>query len=190
MADPTPTPTSQPKPPATATKPGDPEVEGSPLELLRQNAGTMIAILVAVVALVTVLTWRSGQSRKFELRAWSELAELKKQQPGEVKGFLEAAKKYAGTDADPYIRTAWAARLYESGERSKVERALELYKEVLKSYPDHPLFGQKGLLPGEVKKLEAELASPRANLYQAPTPPAQGGGTAPPTTLAPPANGG
>lgn len=177
MADPTPA--SSPKP-ATATKSPDAEVEGSPLELLRQNAGTMIAILVAVIALVTVLTWRSGQSQRFEERAWAELAELKKQPPGEVKGFLEASKKYAGTDAEPFIRVAWAARLNETGERSKVERALELYEELLKTHKDHELFGK--ILPEQVQRLKEELSSPRANLIRLPGTPEQPAESAAPST--------
>lgn len=166
MADPTP-PSPQP---ATPTKPplGEPVVEGSPLELLRQNASTMVAILVAVVALAVLLTWRSGQSQQRELEAWGKLAELRKQMPTIVDGFPEAAEKYEGTDAEPFIRMGWAARLYETGERAKVERALELMKQVEAQHRNHPLFGAG--LSEQVKKVEAELASPRCHLVTVQTP--------------------
>lgn len=166
MADPTPP--TPPQPASTIKPPKGPadELEGGPLDLLRQNAGTMVAILVAVVALAVLLSYRSGQAHRFELQGWQKLAELRKQQPGVVDGFPEAARTYEGTEAEPFIRTAWAARLYESGERAKVERALELFKQVLKEHPRHPLFGQ--VLPEQVAKIEAELASPRAHLIKLP----------------------
>lgn len=186
MADPTPPASPQPTSPAKPKAPGD-ELDGGPLDLLKQNAATMVAILVAVVALAVLVSYRSGQSHAFGLKAWEKLAELNKQQPTVVDGFAEATRTYDGTDAEPYIQVSWASRLYESGEKPKVERALQLYEQVLKEHPQHSLF--KDVLPEQIERIKAELNSPRSHLVTVPAggaPPAGGptpeapGGAAPP----------
>lgn len=140
------------------------EPETTPLDLLRQQAPTM-GVAVLVVSLILVFfVYRSDKSADFDSNAWAALGELKASAPDGTDGYEELAKKYAGSEAEPYIRLTWASRLYAAGTRDKVEKSVEVYETILKNHPQNTFF--KNLLPGQIEAIKAELSSDRAALIE------------------------
>jgi hypothetical protein len=148
----------------------------------------MPAILIIALLAAAAFVWWSNDERGRKTRsdqAWTDLGTIKVEVKEGDEGFADLAETHKGSTADPYIRIAWASRLYESGEKDKVERARDLLEQVLQENPRIQFL--QTLLPAQIKKIDAELADPNVPWVEpsgAPTPEP----TTPPADLgAPPA---
>jgi outer membrane biosynthesis protein TonB len=156
------------------------EEEKTSQEIFMENLPTII--VVAVLFALIPIWWTSHKRTTLEnsQQAWEDLGQARDQPLGKAK-FESLAKRHQGTSAAPYIKVSWASKLYETGEKAKVQRAVDLYKEILTEYGHVPLI--KRLVPDLVKTIEAELVDARAHWVEpTATPEKDPLGTAPPTS--------
>lgn len=175
-------PKNTPKPdavkPAGGKAPAKAEGEAG-AEALREHLSTVALVAVIAAALTLVIIFQVRKDRQFDAAAWTALAELRQKSPTGADGYAELATKYKGSEADPFIRLAWAARLYEAGSREQVQQAKDLYEQVLREHPDNAFLKER--VASAVERVTAELSDPRAQLAAA----AQAADAAPVSTGAP-----
>ncbi|MCA8925267.1 MAG: hypothetical protein KDD82_25885 [Planctomycetes bacterium] len=141
----------------------------SPLDVLRDNAGMMIAVLVALVAFAALVVYQSGQNQVANDEAWWALAEQQRAHPQGTEGFDELLKKHGDSPAGTQIRLTYASRLYETGVRADVEKAKQLFIEAKASSKDSELLQRA--LTEQIESIQKELeAQPSALLDVAPPP--------------------
>ncbi len=95
-----------------------------------------VLIVAAVLAIIAVIY--QSQQQADDQSGWSQYG------VAEAQGFtveaLEAAQDQThGTSAEPWIAYQLAVKLYESGGRANLDRSLQLAKETLRMFPDHPI---------------------------------------------------
>lgn len=179
--------------PAKAATPGAAPVpasslggQRSPIDLLREHQSTIVVVLALIVAALAVVMIRKKQASDRDGRAWEELTNLRQSRTSGTSGtdgFSELAARYKGTSADPFIRIAWAARLYEGGKKDQVVEAKELLEQVLREHPGNPFV--KNHVPLTLARYEEELKDPKVHWAPATTTAAAG----PPEAPFPPAAG-
>ncbi|MCO5167063.1 MAG: hypothetical protein M9894_11940 [Planctomycetes bacterium] len=166
-----PKPDGKTPPAAAGAKGAAPEAAGA--DALRDHLSTIALVVVVVVAVTLVIVFQVRKDRDRNEEAWSRLASLRQKAPTGTDGFAELAAKYRGTEADPFIRLTWAARLYEAGAREQVEEAKTLLEQVLREHGKNPFLRER--IAGQLERVKAELADPRAQLVaaavEAPPPP-------------------
>lgn len=156
------------KPAGAAGKPGA-KVEGEAgADALRDHLSTIALVAVIAAALTLVIVFQVRKDRQYNAQAWTALAELRQKAPTGTDGFAELATKYRGSDADPFIRLAWASRLYEAGGREQVQEAKELLEQVLRESPDNEFLKER--VAKAIEQVGAELSDPRAQLTAAAAP--------------------
>jgi len=186
----TPAAASEPAKPAATTTPGAEPVpasslggQRSPVDLVREHQSTIVVVLALVVAALAVVMIKKKQHADLDGRAWEELTNLRSSKSAGTDGFSELAARYKGTSADPFIRIAWAARLYEGGRKDQVTEAKELLEQVVRENPNNPFVRDN--VPLTLKRYEEELKDPKA--HWAPATPAAPAGPGSPEAPLPPA---
>jgi hypothetical protein len=176
---------SEPAKPATTAPHGAPVPasslggQRSPVDLVREHQSTIVVVLALVVAALAVVMIKKKQQTDLDGRAWEELTNLRQSKSSGTDGFSELAARYKGTSADPFIRIAWAARLYEGGKKDQVTEAKELLEQVVREHPGNPFVRDN--VPLTLKKYEEELKDPKVHWAPATTTAAAG----PPSPEAP-----
>lgn len=130
-------------------------------DAFRDHLSTVAMAVVIVGALVMVVVLQMQKDSHFNDEAWTQLSAVRQKSTG-VDGFAELAQKYRGSDADPFIRLAWAARLYEGGRRDQVEEAKALLEQVQRE--NHGNAFLRDRVSEQLKNITAELTDPRAKL--------------------------
>lgn len=171
-----------PKPGAKAGAKAKAEGEAG-ADALREHLSTVALVAVIAAALTLVIVFQVRKGRQFDAAAWTALAELRQRSLIGTEGFAELAAKYRGSEADPFIRLTWAARLYEAGGRDQVREAKELLEQILREHPDNEFLRERVTVA--LKNVEAELADPRAQLAATPTTPATPSESSTPAETAP-----
>lgn len=173
------TPSSGPKSasPAAAGKLGAKAAGEAGTDALRDHVSTIALVAVIAVALTLVIVFQVRKDRQYNAAAWTALAELRQKSPTGTEGFAELAKEYRGSEADPFIRLAWAARLYEAGSREQVQEAKDLLDQVARENPGNAFVKERVATAAE--RVNAELTDPRAQLTAAATAAPAAGDAAP-----------
>ena len=154
------------------------EEEKTAQELLFENL-PMVIVVCLIFSLIPVWWVYHGQtSTENRQQAWTDYGDARKKDLAQAD-FERLVKEHQGTTAAPYLKIEWAAKLYETGERAKVEQALKLWREIKRDHSDLPLVNT--LFEERIKTVEAELNDPRAVWAPAGVP-ASAGSTAPATT--------
>ncbi len=167
-------PKNSPKPetpakPAAGAKPAGAKADGEAgADALRDHLSTVALVAVIAAALTLVVVFQVRKGRQLDAAAWTALAELRQKSPTGTEGFAELATKYRGSEADPFIRLAWASRLYEAGGKEQVQEAKELFEQVLRENPGNAFLKER--VAAAVERVTAELSDPRAQLATASTP--------------------
>lgn len=181
---------SEPAKPAGTTTPGAAPVpasslggQRSPMDQVREHQSTIVVVLALIVASLAVVMIKRKQQTDLDGRAWEELTNLRSSKSSGTDGFSELAARYKGTSADPFIRIAWAARLYEGGKKDQVTEAKELLEQVLREHPSNPFVREN--VPATLKRYEEELKDPKVHWAPATTTAAAG----PPEAPTPPPAG-
>lgn len=131
-------------------------------DALRDHLSTIAMAVVIVAALIMVVVLQVRKDSKFNDEAWTRLSDVRQKSGTGVDGFAELAQKYRGSDADPFIRLAWAARLYEGGRRDQVEEAKALLEQVQREHHGNAFLRDR--VAEQLTKITAELTDPRAQL--------------------------
>ncbi len=153
------------KPAGAPGKPGAKAEGEAGADALRDHLSTIALVAVIAAALTLVIVFQVRKDRRYNAQAWTALAELRQKAPTGTDGFAELATKYRGSDADPFIRLAWASRLYEAGSREQVQEAKELLEQVLRESPDNEFLKER--VAKAIEQAGAELSDPRAQLTAA-----------------------
>lgn len=146
----------------------DPAAAAAAADPLRDHLSTIALVVVVAVAVTLVIVFQVRKDRTRNEEAWTQLASLRQKNPTGTDGFAELAARYRGSEADPFIRLAWASRLYEGGAREQVEEAKALLEQVLREQGKNPFLRER--VAGQLERVKAELADPRAQLVAAATP--------------------
>jgi hypothetical protein len=141
--------------------------EAAEADPLREHLSTIALVVVIVACLALVIVFQNRKQRDFNTAAWTNLAQLTDKSPTATDGFAELAQKYRESEADPFIRIAWASRLYEKGGRADVEEALKLYQQVEDENKDNPFLHER--VQAQIERIQAELKDARAQLTAAPS---------------------
>jgi len=136
------------------------EEEKSAQDLLFDNLPLVIVVCVIFSLIPVAWTYYGQVSAEDSQQAWTDYGDARKKTLAEAE-YERLVGEHAETTAAPYLKISWAAKLYESGEKAKVERARDLLKEVKRDYSHLDLVAE--LVEPQIKKIEAELASPRAH---------------------------
>ena len=99
-------------------------------------------------------------------QAWSALSELRQKSQTSTDGYEELITKYRGSDADPFIRLTYAARLYEAGSREEVEKARAQLEAVLQEHKGNGFLVER--VTQQLARIKLELEDPRAKLAAKP----------------------
>ena len=136
------------------------EEEKSAQDLLFDNL-PMVVVVCVIFSLIPVWwTYNSQVSMEDSQQAWTDYGDARTKSLAEAE-FGRLVGEHADTTAAPYLKISWASKLYETGEKAKVESARDLLKEVKRDYSHLDLVAD--LVEPQIKKIEAELASPRAH---------------------------
>lgn len=141
----------------------------NPLDVLKDNAGMMLAVLVVLLALAALVVYQSGQNQAATDEAWWALAKYKSENPKGTEGLEELLKTHGESPAGVQIRLTYAARLYETGVRADVEKAKELFAEAKARSKENPLLQRA--LEEQLVKVEAELTAQPSPLLDVAPPP-------------------
>lgn len=131
-------------------------------DALKDHLSTVAMAVVIVAALVMVVVLQLRKDSHFNDEAWTALSKLRESAGTSADGFEELAQKYRGSDADPFIRLAWAARLYEGGRRDEVEHAKSLLEQVQRENQGNAFLRER--VAAQLTAITAELGDPRAQL--------------------------
>ncbi|MEZ6186512.1 MAG: hypothetical protein R3F62_16070 [Planctomycetota bacterium] len=144
----------------------------NPLDVLRDNAGLMIAVLVVLLAFATLIVWQSNQTQAANDQAWWALAKYESEHAQGTEGFDELIQSSGEGIPGAYMRITYAGRLYETGVRADVEKAKTLFEEARALSKDVPtLYEPLGI---QIEKIAKELeAQPSPLLEVAPPPEAE-----------------
>ncbi len=138
------------------------------LDQARENANVIFAGALLILFLVFVILWRGSAGHERDMEAWNAIRESDISiagaenisfgpGPEELKALREV---YRGTTAEPFILLQYGNALYKRGKRDDLEEAKQVFADIEKRFPNHPLIGAEAknssaAIAGEIELLEA-----------------------------------